>query len=228
MAKEKFNWKALFVNDENASIEKEIIPEEEEKTISFPSDSNPKPKNKYPPKPRTQTAVDNSILGKVVEMYESGFDSLNKPGYDFYEFFKAIKSVGKNDSSVYQMAFSMAKGIDANVSKESLLEQSNFYIQEIDKVHQQYHGKGQSKKTTIQNGLKSKKESLTSEISDLDNKISELQIQLSNKKNQLQSIDSDLIKDISDVEQKIVANNLARTKILDTINVVIEGIKNNL
>ena len=174
------------------------------------------------------TSIDDSVLGTVIEMYEAGFESLNKPGYDFYEFFKAIKAVGSNDASVYKMAFTMASGVDKNVTKASLLEQSDFYIKEIGKVHQQYQSKGKSKKTQIQSGLKTKKASLTTEVSQLEKQILQLQTQISDKKNQLQSIDSNLITDVSDIEQKIVANDLAKSKILDTIGAVVEGIKNNL
>jgi len=172
--------------------------------------------------------VDNSVLGKVVEMYEAGFESLNQPGYDFYEFFKAIKAVGSNDASVYKMALTMATGVDSKVTKASLLKESEFYIKEIDKVHQQYQSKGSAKKSQIQDGLKFKKETLSNEISQLEKQILELQTNVSNKKNQLQSIDANLITDVAEIEQKIVANDLAKTKILEAITGVVEGIKNNL
>ena len=225
MAKEKFNWKGLFVNDEGSPQEKEVETSSE-KITSFPSETNSN--TKFPQQVSMPTSIDNSVLGTVVEMYEAGFESLNKPGYDFYEFFKAIKAVGSNDASVYKMAFTMASGVDKNVTKASLLEQSNFYIKEIDKVHQQYQSKGNAKKTQIQSGLKTKKTTLSTEVSQLEKQILQLQTQISEKKNQLLSIDSNLITDVSDIEQKIVANDLAKTKILDTIGAVVEGIKNNL
>ncbi len=227
MAKEKFNWKALFVNDEGASgvKPKENTPA---KTTSFPEERNTV--TKFPEKVSMANTVnvDNSVLGTVIEMYEAGFESLNQPGYDFYEFFKAIKAVGSNDPSVYKMAFTMAQGVDAAVNKPTLLKQSDFYVKEINKVHQQYRTKGTAKKAQIQDGLKSKKETLSSEISQLEKQILQLQTQIGDKKSQLQSVDSNLIKDVSDIEQKIVANDLAKSKILETINSVIDGIKNNL
>jgi len=233
MAKEKFNWKALFVNDANASKEKDI-----EKPVasgtSFPETSGSS--HKFPEtsvvfKPSFPTStqeMDNSVLGKIVEMYESGFESLNRPGYDFYEFFKAIKAVGSNDPSMYKMAFTMAKGVDPKISKATLLEQSDFYIKEIDKVHQQYQAKGNSKKDQIQDGLKTKKETLATEIADMEKQIIKLQTDIGKKKNQLQSVDSELLSEVSEVDQKIVANDMAKAKILDTITSVVDGIKNNL
>lgn len=226
MAKEKFNWKGLFINDEGNS-NSQSSNETSTSSASFPEEKK-STSTKFPDKVSMPTDVDNSVLGTVVEMYEAGFESLNQPGYDFYEFFKAIKAVGSNDASVYKMAFTMAKGVDSKVTKASLLEQSRFYIKEIDKVHQQYQKRGGAKKTQIQDGLKFKKETLSNEISQLEKQILELQTKVSDKKNQLQSIDSNLITDVSEIEQKIVANDLAKTKILATITGVVDGIKNNL
>lgn len=225
MAKEKFNWKALFVNDEGESKDKTVVTSSE-KTTSFPSETEST--TKFPEPVSMPTSVKNSVLSTVIEMYEAGFESLNKPGYDFYEFFKAIKAVGSNDASVYKMAYTMASSVDKNITKASLLEQSDFYIKEIDKVHQQYQSKGNAKKTQIQSGLKTKKTNLSAEVSQLEKQILQLQTQISDKKNQLLSIDSNLINDVSDIEQKIVANDLAKSKILETIGAVVEGIKNNL
>ena len=112
MAKEKFNWKALFVNEEDRSGEKgPNRSESKSRATSFPEESKtstkfPEPVNRPAP---DNGIVDNNVLGTVVEMYEAGFESLNQPGYDFYEFFKAIKAVNNNDASVYKMAFTIAR-----------------------------------------------------------------------------------------------------------------------
>ena len=233
MAKEKFNWKALFVNDANTSEEKHTknpvssgtsFPDNDGSSHKFPETSV----NGRPSIPTSTQEIDNSVLGKIVDMYESGFESLNRPGYDFYEFFKAIKAVGSNDPSMYKMAFTMAKGVDPKISKATLLEQSDFYIKEIDKVHQQYQSKGNSKKDQIQAGLKTKKKTLATEIVDREKQIIKLQTEIGKKKNELQSVDSELLTEVSGVDQKIVANDMAKAKILDTITNVVDGIKNNL
>lgn len=226
MAKEKFNWKGLFINEEeNRSDSSSGNTTSEPATQSFPESK--KSNSKFPDQ-TDNLAINNEVLSTIVEMYESGFDSLNQPGYDFYEFFKAIKAVGSNDASVYKMAMSMAKGVDAKVTKESLLQQGDFYVKEINNVHKQYQRQGNAKKTKLQNLQQTEKENLTSEISELEKEILELQNQISTKRNKLQSIDSDLISDVSEIEQKIIANDVAKSKISDAINAVITGIKNNL
>ncbi|GGX16159.1 hypothetical protein [Aquimarina muelleri] len=228
MAKEKFNWKGLFINDQT-SEEKNITETSQQSqpsSNSFPESS--KPVSKFPEQPPKTTLVSDNVLNTVIEMYESGFDSLNKPGYDFYEFFKAIKAVGSNDPSVYKMALTMAQGVDNSVTKDTLLTQADFYINEIEKVHKQYQTKGNGKRTSILNAQKVKKDTLSVEISDLEKKLIEIQNQISVKKNMLQSLDADIMSEVSEIDQKIVANDKARSKILETIVAVVNGIKSNI
>ncbi len=160
-------------------------------------------------------------------MYESGFNSLNQPGYDFYEFFKAIKAVGTNEPSIYKMALTMAKSVDTKVSKKTLLSEADFYIKEIEKVHKQYQSQGAKKKNQILSNQKTQKTTLSSEISALEKNLLEIQNQISVKNNQLQSLDNSST-DLSDIDQKIMANDAAKSKILETIVTVVDGIKNNL
>ncbi|WP_103072147.1 hypothetical protein [Aquimarina sediminis] len=230
MAKEKFNWKGLFINEETSeeNKSKESSPPSPSKSSSTSFPETSKPVSKFPEHPPKSTIVNDSILNTVIEMYESGFESLNKPGYDFYEFFKAIKAVGSNDPSVYKMALTMAQGVDSNVTKNGLLTQADFYIKEIEKVHKQYETQGNSKKSKILNAQKTKKDTLNADISTLEKKLIEIQNQISVKKDLLQSVDADLMSEVSEIDQKIVANDKARTKILETIMAVVDGIKSNI
>ena len=233
MAKEKFNWKGLFINDEDNKTAPK--PKKEPTYTASSSNSFPdttKTVSKFPEQapaaPTEHIPVSDTVLNTIIEMYESGFDSLNIPGYDFYEFFKAIKAVGSNEPAIYKMAMSMAKGVDAKVSKESLLKQGDFYIQEIDKVHLQYQKQGNSKKEQLQSSQESEKQNLNASISKFEKQLLDLQNQISQKKNELQSIDSRLITDVAKIEQKIVANDMAKSKIKEIITTVVDGIKNNL
>lgn len=231
MANDKFNWKSLFINEEEPK--KENAPENEEESKSraqsFPGSSSVKSSNtKFPEHPPKGGSVDKNVLDTIVEMYEAGFDSLNRPGYDFYEFFKAIQAVGSNEPSVYKMALTMAQGVDNKVNKDTLLTQANFYINEIEKVHKQYQSQGNAKKSELQNTQAAQKENLTAEISALEKQLMEIQNKISNKRNELQSIDVNLMAEVEEIDQKIVANDKARTKLLETITTVVDGIKNNI
>ncbi|MEQ8575154.1 MAG: hypothetical protein RIB63_13885, partial [Fulvivirga sp.] len=178
MSKDKFDWKGLFINSdggEEPGEQKQESPKA--KSSSSSSFPNPGSTTKFPEKTTSPNNLSQDVLNTIVEMYESGFEGLNKPGYDFYEFFKAIKAVGSNDPQVYKMALTMAQSVDSAVSKSSLLEEADFYINEIEKVHKKYTEQGVSKKESIQNGARIKKENLSSEIIALEKKLMEIQNQ---------------------------------------------------
>ncbi|UII31275.1 OmpH family outer membrane protein [Fulvivirga ulvae] len=230
MANDKFNWKSLFINEEEP---KESKPEKEESRVRTQPQSNSsqessKSGTKFPEHAPKSDSVDKSILDTIVEMYEAGFDSLNRPGYDFYEFFKAIKAVGSNEPQVYKMALTMAQGVDNKVNKDTLLTQANFYINEIEKVHKQYQAQGNTKKTELQNTQATQKENLTTEITALEKQLMEIQNKISARRNELQSLDANLMAEVEEIDQKIIANDKARTKILETITTVVDGIKNHI
>ena len=122
----------------------------------------------------------------------------------------------------------MAQSVDAKVTKESLLDGANFYIKEINDVHEQYHTKGNAKKEEFQSSLLHQKETLSTEIAELEKQILQLQTQASDKKNQLNALENGTSTEMTDIEQKITANDIAKTKILEIITTVADGIKINL
>lgn len=226
MSKDKFNWKGLFINEEGQKNETNT------QNTDIPKENKATSNNQFPDAGITSNPsvqdLDNNVLDKVLEMYENGFDSLNKPGYDFYEYFKAVKAVNSNDPSIYKMAFSMAQGVDSKINKSTLLEQAQFYINEIEKVHKDYKNQGVSKRSTILTGEKNRKTALTNEISELEKQILQLQTDLSKKQNELASIDNGMISKTSEIDQTIMANDLAKETILNNIKTVVEGIKTNI
>jgi hypothetical protein len=230
MSKDKFDWKGLFINEDVAEnstpVKEESKPSSTSSKSSFPDSSNSR--TKFPESSTKSSALNENLLNTIVEMYESGFEGLNKPGYDFYEFFRAIKAVGSNDPQVYKMALTMAQSTDSKVTKSSLLKEADYYIEEIEKVHSKYQTQGTSKKSEIQESQRIKKENLTSEIASLEKKLMEIQNQISTKRNDLQSVDINMMSEVAEIDQKITANDVAKSKILETIMTVVNGIKNNV
>ena len=106
------NWKSLFVkSDEEESNENSSF-----ESLSFPL--NAASSNTAPPSaaPAANYSPKDPALLDVLEVYESGLDSINMPGYDFYEFYKAIESTGHNSEQAYKMAYLMAKTLDKTIS----------------------------------------------------------------------------------------------------------------
>ena len=161
-------------------------------------------------------------------MYETGFEGLNMEGYDFFEFYKAILSAGADNPAVYPMAFTMAQTMDKKITKDSLTSQSDFYVQEISKVHTKYVENGTSKKNELLNRKEEERQQLNTEVQNLKMQIEALTNQMNNAQNNLTQIDNKYANDLLEVDCKLMANDLAKNNLLASINKVKQGLINNV
>lgn len=221
MSKESFNWKSLFINED--SNKSATVKQEPQNTI---------PENKFP-----ETSINvsenpsnsnNPFLNEILDVYQKGFEGLNAEGFDFFEMYKSVSAVGVTNPQSYQMAFTMGKTINPNLSKDFLIEKAKHYLAEIDKVHSKYDATGNAKKQDLNSKIVNEKNSLTKAISDLELKITELQKELNQKKIDLEKVDLINREDFSEIELKIEANNIAKQKIVESINTVLTGINQYL
>lgn len=221
MAKENFNWKSLFVNEEseNTSIKETVI------TPISDVNKFPESPNTFQP---TESATNNPFLNEIFAVYEKGFESLNQTGFDFYEMYKSVISVGATNPQSYQMAFTMGKTINPQLSKSFLLEKSKYYTDEIEKVYTKYDATGTSRKRDLESAISSEKSNLTKTISDIETRIAQLQNDLQNAKSDLEKVDFKNKEQFSEITLKIEANDLAKKKILESINTVVTGINQYL
>ena len=166
-------------------------------------------------------------MDKIMGLYDNGFDSLNLEGYDFYEYFKGIIANADNPS-MFLIAFQMAKGMDPNVTKERLLEQSQYYIDEITKVHTGYAADGSSKSEETLRLKAGEESSLTLEISSIDAELRRLTEEKKSKEVALSGIDAKYSTQITDVQCKIMANDMAKESIVGSIMKVVNGIKKHI
>jgi hypothetical protein len=225
MSKESFNWKSLFINEEGNN------PKKETSIVSQTSSTTQTQISKFPEDKSIQASSDNfanPFVNEILGVYEKGFESLNLSDFDFFEMYKSVVAVGITNPQSYQMAFTMGKSIKSDLSKEFLLEKSKFYIEEINKVYTKYDSTGNAKKQDLNNLVLKEKESLSASITDLENKILQMQQELQEKKVLLANIDSKNEAELRELQLKIEANNFAKQKILDSINLVISGINQYL
>ena len=183
--------------------------------------------------PETHTTVQTSIasqehLNNAIDVYKRGFESLNQPGYDFYEFFKAVAIAGPENPQVYQMAFMMGASMDATITKEKLIQQSDFYINEINKVYNDFVAKGNAKKQELEQLKLTENQSLASELEMLKQQLEALKTKVADRENKLKEIGGKYEPNIVEVNSKLAANDIAKNKIVESINQVKRGIKNNL
>ncbi len=230
MALENFNWKSIFINDENAAnSNKEQASKPTVSETKFPSAATQTtfPETTFSPNSVSNT-TNNPFLGEILDVYNKGFETLNNEGFDFFEMYKSVMAVGPTNPQSYQMAFTMGKTIKSDLSKSFLLEKSSFYISEIEKVYAKYDATGNSKNKDLNNTITTQKQNLTKSIADLESQIAKLQNELETKKAELARIDNDNRELFSQIQLKIEANNIAKQKILESINTVITGINQYL
>lgn len=178
--------------------------------------------------PMPTASVSNEHLEKALELYQKGFDSLNQPGYDFYEFYQAVMQAGPTNPQIYTMAFTMASAMDKTISKDRLVQQSDYYLTEIEKVYNDYVSKGNSKREDLLAQKKHENESLVGELSLLRQQLEAITTQIADRENKLSVIDVKYSPMIGEVEGKIAANQMAKTKVVQSIEQVKQGIINNL
>ncbi len=218
MAKESFNWKSIFINDTTKNEANEGTPQ-----------SSKIPDNKFPD--ASAIAINNSsnpYLDEIFTVYEKGLDSLNHAGFDFFEMYRSVMAVGPTNPQSYQMAFAMGKTLNPELSKNFLLDKAQYYITEIEKVHTKYDTTGNAKKKDLSDSINKEKETLSKSILELETKILQLQRELETKRLELQKVDPGNVAQFTELQLKIEANNLAKQRILDSINLVVTGINQYL
>lgn len=221
MAKESFNWKGLFVNEEATDEKSEAPAPVVAKDLE----------NKFPDQQQqyfTEPSQVNPFLTDILAVYDKGFESLNSQGFDFFELFKSVMAVGVTNPQSYQMAFTMGKTINPTLTKDFLLEKAKYYIAEIEKVHAKFDADGKSKRSTLDTNLSSQKQELSKTIADLEAKMLQLQKDIATKKAELLKVDEGTREQYSEIQLKIEANNTAKTKILESINTVVTGVNQYL
>ncbi len=235
MALNNFNWKSIFINDEsNSGTSNTNQNPTSETKVAPPISENKFPtQNKFPETPapvvyNTGNITSNPFLDEILEVYNKGFESLNSDGFDFFEMYKSVMAVGPTNPQSYQMAFAMGKSLKSDLSKEFLIEKSKFYTSEIEKVYAKYDTTGNSKNKDLNNTITTQKYNLGKNIADLETQIAKLQAELEAKKMELSKIDNDNHQMFAEIQQKIEANNIAKQKILESINTVVTGINQYL
>jgi uncharacterized small protein (DUF1192 family) len=227
MSKESFSWKSIFINDASTSTDTQ------NQTTQIPTPAPKQSENKFPETNIVTNSIpagniDNPFLNEILEVYNKGFEGLNSEGFDFFEMYKSVMAVGPTNPQSYQMAFTMGKTIKSDLSKEFLLEKSKFYISEIEKVYAKYDATGTTKNKDLNNTITTQKYNLSKNIADLESQIAKLQAELETKKAELARIDFDNKEMFTQIQLKIEANNIAKQKILESINTVVTGINQYL
>jgi hypothetical protein len=171
---------------------------------------------------------DNTYIQSVTELYENGFNQLNKEGVDFFELYQSVTNSDINNPEVYKMAFNLLKGMDPTFTKERALSDGEFYI---DKIEEAYDGMKNSGETLISNltiQKESEEKNLVDELADLETQLDELKNKVASKKTELTLIDTKFSGKFKEAKMKFDANELVKTALTSKIKMVINNIKTNI
>ena len=224
-------WKHLFVKTETDATK--AGKEEATNAYSFPVKDSiaPVTGNTNYTGYTASPPVNDPVVNEVIEVYEAGLESINMPGYDFYEFYKAISSTGGSGEHTYQLAFNMAKSMDKTITVQKLLHDAEFYISKINEVHGQYVNQGQSKLQSLEQKKQTDKGQLQAEIDQHVSRIAQLRAELqeqeaavNHKKGLLSKIDEGFSPQEKSIREKLQANDAARNASIEKLNKIREGI----
>ncbi len=226
------NWKSLFVKTEDNDEPKTV---ESTSSFSFPVNNTTGATTTVSNTTTSIPGIDTTVLNEVIGVYEKGVDSINMPGYDFYEFYKAISSIPQAGEQAYTMAFQMAKSMDNTISPVKLMKDAEFYISKINEVHSQYVSQGQSKLNSFENQKNQEKNQLlqeiekgTQQINALRNQLQTLESETNQKRLSLSGIDNTYTSQEGEIRQKLLANDQARQISVSKLTLVKEGIQKNI
>ena len=223
------SWKNLFLKDDGTAENKTVKSSDQ---FSFPVGSNNTPGNVSV---AATAGIDQASLNEVLTVYEKGIESINMPGYDFFEFYKAVSTIGNAGEQVYGMAFQMARSMDGTITVHKLMSDADFYISKINEVHNQYSMQGQQKINSLEAKKNDEKNKLMKEIEQGTQQVSQLRAQLqtlesdiSQKRIALSAVDGQYQPQESTVRQKLLANDNARQISVMRLTNVKEGIQRNI
>lgn len=222
------SWKNLFIASDDNTTEKTQEPVNTNITKEAQTFSQPQTLSFGSTQPKQMFDTSNEHLEKALEIYKNGFDSLNQNGYDFYEFYQAVVNGGLGNPQIYNMAFAMGLAMDKSISKDKLIQQADYYLNEIKKVYNENVAKGSERRNSLESQKMSEYHALSSELELMKQQMEALKIQIQDKENKLSVIDNKYAPLIKDIDGKITANEIANTRIVNSIQEVKNGIIQNI
>jgi hypothetical protein len=172
--------------------------------------------------------VSQEHLDKAVERYQKGFESLNQPGFDFFEYFQSVRDAGVENPMAYTMAFNMGKIMDKSITKEALISQAQYYESEINKSYQDSITNGNTKKQALISQKDNENQALIQELGYMKEQLEVMKSQIQDRENKLKLIGSKYEPQINEIDSKLGANEMAKSQLIKSIEQVKNGIITNL
>lgn len=220
--------KRLIFNDAPGNVnarpeeENKATPKEETQEKAAPA-STPVPVNDFIATDSGQSNIDEQeLIQKIYQLFES----INKPGVDFFELWNAAEKMGGPTPVNIQNAFTTLSVL--GLSKDLALKTGRDYLQEIDqKIKADIQSKQQEKDHLVLQ-LQQEKASLQSKESELEKQILNLQKALQDTKAQLNQVDSKYTKPIFVLDDKMRVGSSALAIVGKEINAVLNTVEHSV
>ncbi len=221
--------KGLVLVDEGAN--KSSIPDQQ--TTTFPDKSTPtNTVNVGSAEPMVQQEItvspDSKIMNKVLATYSKGFEALNIPGFDLFEFYDGIKAAGATDQSGYKMAFAFACSSNPSLTVDYLLQTGEQYITQINQKKDEFKKNGKAKKTQLLTQQKQEQKTLTDDIAKFDKQIAKLEKERDQKRLNLNNIDQKYLTQLNEVSMTIAASDTVSGTITSELRTTLNRINQHL
>ena len=237
------NLKGLFIKDDE-NEKKDVQENKEPSKFKFPETSNNQEQSsnvtsflgmnfgKTSSTPQVNTVgggnPSQEQIAKAIGIYEQGLKSLKQSGYDFQDFFDALTEEDKANPSAYQMALRFASKMDKSITKDTLVQSADFYIGKVVENYNNFVASGSNKKQDVINQKTNEAQSLTNELSMLQQQLAALQTQIADRQNKINNIDSKYANMLNELDAKLVANDIAKNQVVQSLEQVKQGIINNI
>lgn len=196
--------KLVFTEDylkanESESPEK-IVPSSTSPSSVQPTTSASTPSTTYTGTPKQE------MIDKVNALVVA----INKPGIDFFELWNAAEAMGNINESTVSNAYVALKIASGNtLSKDIILNTGESYCSELKSLLDSDVNEKIKIKNKIADSKNASRNSLSNEITQLNNQIVELQNTLKEKNQKLMNIDADFDPKLKEIDEKIANGKLA-------------------
>jgi hypothetical protein len=168
----------------------------------------------------------NIASDEMVNKIYSLFESINKPGIDFFELWNAAEAMGGTTAINLQNAFTSFKVL--GLDKNTVLQSGENYIAELQsKLGQDIQQKENQKQALIANG-QSEKKALQNKKQELEEQLAQISNQLAATNKELNVIDTNQQVEIQKLETKIVMGKNALNTVVNEISGVMQTIKTSV
>jgi hypothetical protein len=195
-------------------------------TTTTPSTSNTPQPSPSPVSIQTNTITANFGNDEMVKKIYELFESINKPGVDFFELWNAAEAMGGSNAVNLQNAFTSFKVL--GLTKDAAIASGQNYIAELQQKLNEDIARKQDQRQALMQSIANNNTNLQQQKASLENQIKTLTQQLADTNQQISKIDAEAAPQITAIDSKINAGKNALQVVVSEIKNVIGIVQNNV